>query len=273
MRKVVFTIVFFAIVFPVFSQTFFGTTLTYAITHNYNRYQVDIENIYTKFKVRFYIAHNMETIYDIRASSPNSSVKRIGTADIYADQFKQIISGFLDSEGSSDDRVWTNQSVALAAIISGYIQERLVPHPVIQVKPEKIPVKTSWSKSDLQNMYLNYLQEEGYRPNIDEDGDVHFKSEGDNYYIIVNDDDPEFFQLLYPNFWEIESEDERIDVALAASYATMQTKVAKIYLTDYDDTSVSVEIYLNNPEDFKTMFPRMLSAIDTALNAFYEWMD
>tara|TARA_B100000902_G_scaffold393861_1_gene448970 strand:- start:5947 stop:6387 length:441 start_codon:yes stop_codon:yes gene_type:complete len=34
-----------------------------------------------------------------------------------------------------------------------------------------------------QQMYLSHLEEEGYRPTIDDDGDVKFKKEGKSYYI------------------------------------------------------------------------------------------
>jgi len=36
----------------------------------------------------------------------------------------------------------------------------------------------SHNKESLQQMYMDYLVEEGFRPEIDGDGDVHFKKEG-----------------------------------------------------------------------------------------------
>ena len=51
------------------------------------------------------------------------------------------------------------------------------------------------SKAALQRMYMDYLREEGYMPSIDEDGDILFKVAGDSYYIIIDEDDLQFFQI------------------------------------------------------------------------------
>jgi hypothetical protein len=131
-----------------------------------------------------------------------------------------------------------------------------------------LPAAAQHSRTDLQNMYMQFLRQEGYSPSIDGDGDIVFKAEGRSYYIVVNDGDLLFFQLIYPNFWEIESERERAKVAAAASYANRMTKVAKVYLTNRDDTSIATEILIAQPEDFKKVFSRCLSSITTALGHF-----
>jgi hypothetical protein len=56
--------------------------------------------------------------------------------------------------------------------------------------------------------YLTYLLDEGFRPHITNNGNVAFKCEGRNYYIDIDEDDEEFFFLVYPNFWPIESDEE-----------------------------------------------------------------
>ena len=40
-------------------------------------------------------------------------------------------------------------------------------------------------KDELRENYLAFLTEEGFRPQLDEDKDISFKSEGTTYYIIV----------------------------------------------------------------------------------------
>lgn len=129
------------------------------------------------------------------------------------------------------------------------------------------------SKTDLQNMYMEYLQSEGYPCYVDEDGDVSFKYEGGNYYINVWEDDPFCFRIVYGRFWEIESPSEQTEAAIAASDATATTKVAKVWLTsDGDDVSISAEVYLNEPEDFKKHFKRMLGCMGNARNTFIQAM-
>ena len=40
-------------------------------------------------------------------------------------------------------------------------------------------------KEEVRVSYMNYLEEQGYKPEVDEDGDVTFKFEGKRYYLFV----------------------------------------------------------------------------------------
>jgi hypothetical protein len=148
-----------------------------------------------------------------------------------------------------------------------------VPFVLILLVLFVLPLSAQYSRKDLQNMYMHYLQAEGYTPKVDSDGDVTFKAEGRSFYIEVNEDDLEFFRVVFPNFWEIESETERAEAAAAASWANMRTKVAKVYLTTRDDTSISAELFVVRPEDFQEVFPRCISVITTALEHFRDRMN
>jgi hypothetical protein len=128
------------------------------------------------------------------------------------------------------------------------------------------------TKSQLQQMYVTYLKQEGYQPEVDSDGDVAFKAEGRYFYISVDEDDLEVFTIVFPYFWEIESLSERREALLAASNANRTTKIAKIYLTPDDDTSIIGQTYLVKPDDFKLFFGRMVDAIMTARRKFIDEM-
>ena len=125
----------------------------------------------------------------------------------------------------------------------------------------------SISQATLQKMYVDYLVEEGYKPAIDADGDIVFKSESMTYFIAVRQDDPEYFSIMLPNFWEIESQQEHLQVLIAADSANATSKVAKIY-TLKNNTWAAVEIFVGKPEDFKVIFPRSLKAIKEVVENF-----
>ncbi|MDR3276120.1 MAG: hypothetical protein LBT11_02740 [Treponema sp.] len=122
---------------------------------------------------------------------------------------------------------------------------------------------------------MTYLGDNGYSPSINSDGDILFHYDDGNYYIFIEEDDPGFFWVVYPNFWPIESDFERAKVAAAASYASRMTKVAKVYISgsNNNNTSISVEILLRTPEDFKLFFNRILSIIASARNHFVQQMN
>jgi len=123
------------------------------------------------------------------------------------------------------------------------------------------------SKQDRARMYHDFLSEEGYAPKIDKEGDVMFKYEGGVYLIIMDEKDEEFFRLVYPGFWPIESEAEREKAQLAALAATAETKVAKVFLVG-DNTWATIEMFCAPPEVFKTVFRRSLRALRAAVHAF-----
>ncbi|MFO1495465.1 MAG: hypothetical protein U1F26_12510 [Lysobacterales bacterium] len=120
-------------------------------------------------------------------------------------------------------------------------------------------------------MYMNFLQEEGFMPRVDDDGDVAFKFEGGNYCILVDEHDQEFFRLIFPGFWSIESEEERIKVNYAALQATADTKVAKVFPVR-NNTWATIEMFCMPPENFRTVFMRSLRALRSAVDTFRKQM-
>ncbi len=122
------------------------------------------------------------------------------------------------------------------------------------------------------DLYVEYLKREGYRPEV-RDGLVAFRYEGGNYSIWVDDNDPTYFQLVYPNFWRIESDKERQTAIQCAEEATMKCKVAKVYVRpDGKDVMADIEEFLPRREDFEQIFDRALRALHTAVGLFVDGM-
>ena len=91
----------------------------------------------------------------------------------------------------------------------------------------------------------------------------------------VDDDDPTYFRLLFPNFWSIDSSPEHQRALLAAADVTAEIKVAKIYVLA-DDTQAAAEMFLADPDDLPRDLPRVfdraLQALQGAVNRFCELM-
>ena len=127
------------------------------------------------------------------------------------------------------------------------------------------------SKEQLQRLYVEHLEAEGYRPSIDVDGDVQFKREGRTYFIIISEKDPEFFRLVLANIWKIEDDLERSRVLVAADHSNAVSKVAKVYMVK-DNVWVCVELFLAAPEDFRGIFERSMSAMEAGVSNYVERM-
>lgn len=124
------------------------------------------------------------------------------------------------------------------------------------------------SKSEL---FENYLREEGYVPKIDDDGDVIFKKEGLTFILFGAEDDPEFFRIALPNFWEIESEEERQRVMTAAAVVNANVKVVKIFPVR-DNVWASVEQFVSPIENFAAVFERSIRVLMAGVDQFRKAM-
>jgi len=124
-----------------------------------------------------------------------------------------------------------------------------------------------WTKEELQDIYMEYLTDEGYRPEIDKDGDIFFRVMGSNYFIIIDAADTQFFQI-YTGFKLDNLKME--DAYNWANIANRRSKVAKISLSDKDDepdkliVSITAELLVDTPENFYLVFERALSLLSNA---------
>jgi hypothetical protein len=121
-------------------------------------------------------------------------------------------------------------------------------------------------------MYKTYLDQEGFHPSQD-GGLLIFKQEGRTYVITADENDLPYFQIVFPNFWSIDSDQERAKAYQAANHATSATKVAKIYVReDGKNMWGSIEMFFESPEQFKGVFVRALSALMAGVANFTEKM-
>lgn len=120
-------------------------------------------------------------------------------------------------------------------------------------------------------MYFEYLAEEGYRPKIDDEGDVGFKKEGRHYVLFGAEDDPQLFRLGALYLWEIESDEERARALESASEVTGSLKSTKVYIQN-DYAHATVELLFCEREDFKPLFPRIIGLLDAGVEHFADGM-
>ncbi|GAB4410857.1 MAG: hypothetical protein OHK0053_37650 [Microscillaceae bacterium] len=76
--------------------------------------------------------------------------------------------------------------------------------------------------------------------------------------------------MMLPNILIIEKSDELAKALIASNYASERTKVCKAYIIKNERVWLSFESYIPKPQDFKQIFTRALSAMQTCLNHFKE---
>lgn len=118
---------------------------------------------------------------------------------------------------------------------------------------------------------LDFLAEEGFRPQLDDEGDVLFKFEGGTYYLMTSDADPSYFALYYFRFWPLEDPAERIRAHEAAAQAQQRIRIGQITVLD-TDVNASVQAYLPGADAWRGVLLRNLSGLQALVRSFREQM-
>jgi len=128
------------------------------------------------------------------------------------------------------------------------------------------------SREELQKVYVDFLKQEGYVPDVNSDGNVEFKYEGGRYLIVIDPKDKNFFALVFPGFWKVEGDEQRQKALAAANQASMGTKVAKVFVGK-TTAIASFEGFLKEPSDFATVFKRAIAGLRLAVKTFADEMN
>ena len=100
---------------------------------------------------------------------------------------------------------------------------------------------------------MDWLTENGFRAEIDEDGDVHFRYEGKHMYFIADDDDS-YFRITMPNIYQVEKE-ERIQVLEACNKISQDWKLLKALVIN-DQLWLAVELFVDSTPNIDDFFER-----------------
>ena len=117
-------------------------------------------------------------------------------------------------------------------------------------------------QQQLRTSIMNFLRNDGYAPQIDEDGDISFKKEGSAYFVIIgeNNESPMFVSLskLFPYGDGVTKGAILPYVAEINRY-----KMGKILIRD-SYFEIRCELFLTSSSAFTSIFDKMMVVIDEA---------
>jgi hypothetical protein len=103
-----------------------------------------------------------------------------------------------------------------------------------------------------------FLSNEGYKFDVDGDGDIHFKYEGINLYFTVDNNDQRYFRLIMPNIYQLEG--NRTKVLEAINTVARDLKVIKAFLIE-DRLWLAVELFIDSTPELEDFFPRCMGLL------------
>jgi hypothetical protein len=111
---------------------------------------------------------------------------------------------------------------------------------------------------------LDWLAGEGFRARLDDDGDIHFRHEGRDVYVVLEPDDLSYLRLLVPGFWKCDDEAEFRAALAVANELNDDVKVAKVVVSAKGGVFASIELLLDGLVTFRSTAPRCLDLLGAA---------
>lgn len=116
---------------------------------------------------------------------------------------------------------------------------------------------------------LEWLESEGFRCDLDDDGDVHLRHEGHDVYILLDREDRAYIRYLLTDLWKCGGEGEERSMALVvANSLNYELKVVKVTLHPSGSVAATVELLLDDLEAFQRATPRCLDLLGSARYEF-----
>jgi hypothetical protein len=125
--------------------------------------------------------------------------------------------------------------------------------------------KLNSAQKTLRTNIVQFLQEEGFSPTIDTDGDIEFKREGKTFWVKVYSENISPYCLKLFRAFKIDDYDKN----KAASLIPEIQRMKSLKLTCYDASlEIKSEMYLHDAEHFKYVFYQTVSVIASAVADF-----
>ena len=128
-------------------------------------------------------------------------------------------------------------------------------------------VKKNMEQKPMQDRYVAYLNDLGYSPEIDKDGDIKFQYNDRSYYITIDIKDKQFFRIARLANLRLSEPSSISKVEKICHQVTRDAKVTKVYWSN-GQIWASSEQLVAKPEDFEAIFERTLKLTELAYLKF-----
>ena len=116
---------------------------------------------------------------------------------------------------------------------------------------------------------VSVLQSLGFKPQIDDDGDIFVRYQMKTFYVMgTNSDDEDYLVVVFPQMYEI-NEGEETKVLATCNKITREIKLAKVYIDQtLKNVSANCEFYYNGEESLKTCLDKAIEILGMVRSTF-----
>ena len=118
-------------------------------------------------------------------------------------------------------------------------------------------------------MVVSVLQSLGFKPQIDDDGDIFVRYQMKTFYVMgANSDDEDYLVVVFPQMYEV-NEGEETKVLAVCNKITREIKLTKVYIDQtLKNVSASCEFYYNGEESLKTCLDKAIEILGMVRSTF-----
>ena len=113
-----------------------------------------------------------------------------------------------------------------------------------------------------------WLSNEGFRYEIDEDGDLKFRYQGANLWVMQDPNDALFLRIAMPYIYEVDN--DRAKVLEAINGVNAEMKVVKGFVLENGGVWLSKEMYIDSSPDIEDFLERCLDILLAGQRRFYD---
>lgn len=123
-----------------------------------------------------------------------------------------------------------------------------------------------------KEMIMAAIEANGYKPQIDNDGDVYVHYQLKTIYFIAGSDDDQYVVALLPQFAEVK-EGEEVQTLAVCNKETREYKLAKIFIDQTcKNVSASCEFFYTDSESLKVYVWHSLNILGMVRSTFAKMM-
>lgn len=108
------------------------------------------------------------------------------------------------------------------------------------------------------NLLENWLKEQGFRCNRDDNGNLCFRYQGTNLICSTDDEDKQYLQIVMPAIYKVDG--NRTKVLEAINTTTREIKALKAYLVD-DLLWLDIEMFIGSASHIDDFIERCLDIL------------
>lgn len=122
-------------------------------------------------------------------------------------------------------------------------------------------------------MVVSVLQSLGFKPQIDDEGDIFVRYQMKTFYVMgLNSDDEDYLVVVFPQMYEV-NEGEETKVLAVCNKITREIKLTKVYIDQtLKNVSASCEFYYNGEESLKTCLDKAIEILGMVRSTFIKTM-